>query len=458
MIYCPACKKPSARNTGNCPHCGFQFNRSRDTGSRQSDRRPDVSPSPAGIQFGDANIELDDDDSMADAPLDLALEDTEASPVDTFTPDHGAPLRVNHMPSSERGRLEDNTEDAAVVSEIAGFGVCGSSFIEVMKYGLRVFRRLPGLREETEAVGKEKDSCWQSLEAAKARLGRRAAKLPAKDIHFEKLVARAANADGKLANVQREEEAVNRHFGEKLTGVTGRLHAAESEMAPVSEEALRTRNHHQQMLKERSRVNAKIKRTEIELRNIRERIEQKQSVYADLKQPREDRARTLQEITELDHRQAPLLHRLSMEQKELAAIEAPLEAISTQLTRITGQLEKHEQHTSQIKGEQVQIENELKSALDAIHSKARGESKHAQSAWASVGELVYMNKMMDTSALADVQAAAESFFQAQKKLSLHEAALDSYDKNAYQEARKMWIAAAVISGGLLLAIIGMLVL
>ncbi len=458
MIYCPVCKKPSARTTGNCPHCGFQFNKSSETGSRHPDRSPGVSPSPEGIQFGDANIELDDDDNIADAPLDLALEDTEVSPFDTSTSDNGAPLRVNHMPSNERSRLESDTEDAAVVSEIAGFGVCGSGIIEVMKYGLRVYRRLPGLREETEAAGKEKDRCRQSLEAARARLGRRAAKLPAKDPRFEKLVARAANADGKLANVQREKEAVNRHFGEKLTGVTRRLHAAESKMIPVSEEALRTRNHHEQMLKERSRVNTKIKRTEIELRNIRERIEQKQSVYADLKQPKEERARTLQEITELDHRQAPLLHRLSIEQKELAAIEAPLEAISTQLTHITGQLEEHEQHTSQIKCEQMQLENELQSALDAIHSKARGESKHAQSAWASAGELVYMNKMMDTSALADVQAATESFFQAQKKLSLHEAALDSYDKNSYQKARKMWIAAAVMSGCLLLVIIGMLVL
>lgn len=458
MIYCPACKKPSARNTGNCPHCGFQFKRSRETDILQPETGPGVSPSPKGIPFGDANIELEDGDNDTDAPLDLALEDTGTSPFDTPTANNGAPLRMNPMPPGKRGHLENETEDAAVVSEIAGFGVCGSGMIEVMKYGLRVYQRLPGLREETEAAGKEKDSCWQLLEAAKARLGRRAANLPAKEARFEKLVAKAANADGKLANVQREEETVNRHFDEKLAGVTGRLHIAESEMAPVSEEALRTRNHHEQMLKERARVNAKIKRTEIELRNVRERIEQKQSVYANLKQPREDRARILQEITELDHRQAPLLHRLSIEQKELEATETPFEAISTQLTRITGQLEKYEQHTSQIKSEKMQLESERQSALDAIHSKARGESEHAQSAWASVGELVYVNKMMDASALAEVHSAAETFFQAQKKLSLHEAALDSYDKNSYQVARKMWIAAAFVSGGLLLVIIGMLVL
>ncbi|MBN2717376.1 MAG: hypothetical protein JXX14_16100 [Deltaproteobacteria bacterium] len=458
MIYCPSCKKPSAKSSGNCPHCGVALGspaapQKKTVASNQSSPRPPAE----SLRYGGADIEMDDSEPEDEMPLELAGADSNAPsprPTAPGLPSAGA-IRIsaeNMHPPPVMQRAFSITEAATAskVQEIAQFGQCDTGIIGVMKYGFRVYQRLPALKQEAAASLGQKENAWETLEQAKSRLGRLAHRNNLSDAQLQRIVAEAVKADGKLDDIQKQENHLDAQYQGRYAIFDQRRSAVELEMAPIQEEAERRKSVFEQMSKERARLKAKIKRSEIELRNARELIEKKQVAYADLNRPKEERTRLLKDIAEVDNRQPALLNRLSAEQKELDGTEAPFEAISSRLRETEARLGEFNHRLAEIKKERAQIEAEHKAALDEIHHRVKGESKQAQAAWAAVGEMVYVNKLLSPEHLTDVAAAAQQFFKAQENHNLYEEALNSYDKGACEMAKKYWIATAVISGTLLL--------
>ncbi|MBN2527291.1 MAG: hypothetical protein JXR76_12925 [Deltaproteobacteria bacterium] len=442
MIYCPSCKKPSARNTGKCPHCGFNF----DSTPKTTSPRTDASDTASALSDLGAGETMPDGDDAEDLPLELAID--ESMPRTSTHRDAVA------LSNNDGGAISiSEADDLPQIAEIAKFGPCENGIVGTMRYGLRVYQRLPQLLAETDTVRRQKDSAWAALVVAKARLGQWAYRQGVQHKLLNSPMAKAAKADSRLEEVQRQEAALTHKYAQQFSDNAQTLRAVQTEMTPTVEEEQITRNRFEALTKDRARLNAKIKRTEIELRNLRELIEKKQMAYADLKRPKEERATLLKEIAEVDNKQPPLLNRLTREQKELEDTDTPYKGVADQLQQVEAALNAYNQKIGQIKDARAALESEQQAELETIHSKAQGESKHAKEAWAAVGELVYIHRLAPQKALDSVAKVARTFFEAQEQLRHYEKACQSYNRSAYAQAKKYWLAAGILAGVLLIILV-----
>lgn len=468
MIYCPSCKKPSAKNTGSCPHCGTVFTQGPTTPGIATPAAP---TEPAGhhpLRYGGADITMDIGTEDDDGPLELDT-DTIGSPASQrrfasspqsrqmIPPQHSAAPPSSCAGTPGRGTSLAETHETAPIDQIAQFGKCESGIWGIMKYGFRVKQRLPGLTTEVEYAKQEKIAAWEHLETAKANLGRAAHREKLDDPKLIRMIDKAAKADNRLESVQREEDKLNLEYEKKYSVFGAAMAKIDAELSPLKIAELKMQGTFDAVKKEKARLSAKIKRTEIELRNCSDRIMQRQTGYADLQKPKEERARLLKEISQIDHEQIPLQTRLQEEQKELAAVEEPFRNAQHQLTEIHSQMAIHNEKMVNLKKQRAAVQKEHEIAIAGIHGKAQGESKQAQQAWAAVGELVFVNRLYkeDATIMAakDVEIQTSIFFTAQEKASLYTAALDSYNKSAFEQAKKYWMIAAVLAGILLILLI-----
>ncbi|MBN2342860.1 MAG: hypothetical protein JXX29_18075 [Deltaproteobacteria bacterium] len=475
MIYCPKCKKPSAKNSGNCPHCGTSLDGSSPSAAkgRVNLSGPTLPQGHEELRYGGADIDMDIGAETDDLPLELDTGDIAppASYPPAATPQsrqstarrQPGPARVAaaSVAAAPPGSSMAEVDEAAKVADIAQFGKVETGVLGIMKYGLRVKQRLPVLAAENETTQSEKKIAWDALEAAKAALGRAAHREKiadkADDPKLARIVANAQKADGRLEEVQREEDKINLEFEKKYQVVDSARAEVEAAMEPFKIEELKTQTAFEQIKKEKGRLTAKVKRTEIELRNIRELIEKKQTAYADLQRPKEERSRLLKEIAEQDNKQVPLQNRLKTEQQELDAIRAPFDAIQHKLQSVQQNLGGYNEKLVALNKQHRDLEKEQENALNGVHSKAEGESKHAQEAWASVGEIVYVNKLIQGDAMSaaanTLNTKTNAFFAAQEKAALYEQALTSYNKGAFEQAKKYWMVAAALAAILIIILI-----
>lgn len=468
MIYCPSCKKPSATHTGNCPHCGNTLNGRSNAGQRGSANAAAPAQSNSQLRFGGADIEMDTQDDAENISLELqpcsedllqhGAESKPAvgisSPFDSVSP---APTTVTANALSRR-QLSSST---STVGEIAKFGDCEAGIIGAMKYGMCVYQRLPQLKAETDTAQKNKDIAWNALEKAKASLGRTVYMEKVDSPDLNRLIIKAQKADGKLDDIQREKDNINLEFKKKYDAFDSQQRRIEQIIEPIKNTEQKIQSEFNNISKLKARQQAKIKRTEIELRNIANLIEKKQAAYADLEKPKEERTHLLKEISAFDHKQVPLQNNLVQEQKTATQLEAPFNELFAKLNDIQTQLNKYNEQLKGFTNQRNAVQAEHDQLLQSIFGKAQGESKQAQQAWASVGERVYVNKSFTSPAIQrsaqQVEAKAAAFFAAQEKETLFKQAIDSYNKAAYDQAKKYWMIAGIFTFLLIILILSSII-
>jgi chromosome segregation ATPase len=336
----------------------------------------------------------------------------------------------------------------AEVHMLAGFGQPEDGLVGKIRYSFRVRARLKVLRPQFEQATQEREAAWNRLEQAKAALGRDVARADAAGENLTVLIRKASMADEALQGAQTAEQSLNAAYEQKNAAIDARINALEQEAAPIRQEEALARAAHEEAQTDCRRATARVKRTEIELRNLREKIAVRQKDYADLKRPAEERQRLLAEISKLDLEGQPVVARLAQQNAEATALEGPLQARSKVLGDAMARLAQKNEQIAGCRREKDALTRDHQIALDAAREKTRGESAESTRVWSLVGEQAYLTGLHRAHpSLAPSGNALEecrlAFLTASRLQELHERAIGAFNTEVCTQANRLMLIAGV---------------
>jgi hypothetical protein len=276
MQYCPSCERPVAQSIGDCPHCGKAL--AAATGSAAA---PVVPVTPVGAPAGPApNKRLraaahdDDDEGDGGALLDLAFDPRDnapSSPSSVSVP----PVSVEVEAKEARGRRPAAAAAAPAAEELPPDELARAAGVSRPKnllgaplYAWRAFRRLAPLRAEcaardeealrSERFRRESFALWAKSHGRE--MGAEAAMKP-----FIEAVLKANQA---LQGFQASHQSEFEKFRQLDGAVAEETKAAEAEKGKLAEELAAKGNAWRGTSDALARAKAKLRRMEIELRNI----------------------------------------------------------------------------------------------------------------------------------------------------------------------------------------------
>ncbi len=502
MIYCPHCRKPSARKDGPCPHCGGDLTApagsapdgARKTGPKIASQaapppatEPPVQPSKtaptpvaesratggadAGAEFVppgpvESGLEIESTayEAVADVPhtpmVDPSMQEGGGVPsvasglsLDSLEPPPPVSMEPAAVPL-----LKQREADEMAVDDLARFGAPDASLVGSVKYWLRVRTRLKELVAEHAAAIDEHEAAKQRKTKHCAALGRRAHQIGLDGEQLTQLISQATLAEGELRGTERRHSSLADEHESKVAPLTVKKKEIETEAAPMRQKERQTRAELDKLVTDRKRIEAKLKRAEIELRNIDEIIKKRQEEYADLERPKEERNKLLADISTFDNKRPALVEQVKELEGEMSKLDAPIVKVEDQLDEIQQIVGEKQKRIDAIQAELNNLERNYSQARGEVAQQVESESEKAESAWTAVGEHVIAGKLdepelkeLKLTAIGAVTAESETA----RKVELLTLAQEAYNHDVVKKAQIIVGAAA---GGIVVLIILLAVL
>ena len=430
MIYCPNCKKPSAKTAGPCPHCG------EDLLGRQ------IMPAVETEQ----TIEQASLQAPQSSREDLSMGETSTSGIE-LDEDAYVALRPGIRSSAPVAAMEIND---AEIREVARFGTPRSGLIGSVKYKLKVKSRLKELKitiKEARARAVDAEARQKKLTATLGRVGY--AKNFTTDA-MEQLVSAALVVDGELQGAKRKRDAIEIEHNEKKKSKQQEIAALDEVAAPIREEEITAQSKFDGLKLDKKRAEAKLKRAEIELRNTTDLLEKRQKSYAAMvEESNDDRQKLLAEISEIDKRQPEIRERISLYTKKIATLAAPLEEAKSIHQEVLERLSKKTSRITALRKEMEDLNRVFEQAAIAAHKKIHGESAQSEDAWFKVGECLLVDGAQRDEEIdgiiSQLLIANENVLETRLRVELVDLAMCSYDEAILKKGNKILIGAAILS-------------
>ncbi len=441
MIYCAHCKKPSARESGPCPHCGQNLTGAQEVANLEPVQEHSEESARNEFEF--------DDSSSGD--LELAADDYQPpiegqahippGPVQTEKSDDGPQLQmIESVPPPARpmaASVARDIEDGEIRHK-AAFGSPPEGFMDVIRYGFTVRGRLKILDKEKTKVCEDQTVADERLEVLRAELGREAREFGLTNDAMEHLVSHAAKMDSHLESMMARKAGMASEPQETLRRLDLTIKELEAQAAPVRVQDEAASLKLDAARTDQKRVDAKVKRAQIELRNTAELIEKKQAEFADLEKPKEERDALLAQIAELDKKQPEMKSRIKAHQAELDELHAPVTEAQAVLDEIRARLGALSERLVAIKKEREQLVSIYSQTEGNVAREMDEEKRSIQKAWSAVGERVVAEGVAQDHRLFErakvILTATETSAGLARKVDLHTRAADSYDKRAYRRS------------------------
>lgn len=285
MRYCPHCRKPTAKQEGDCPHCGEDLNtKSSGAITGGSGAYEEMGGMALLEEEGGASLELDTGYMPTPSP----------SAVDQFTPvptpppsgigaeiDLGGPMASPSTPppasvSSVHGIpvLPSFTQDdepldfdPEEIAEVAKFGPVPGGLVETIKYSFLVKSRVAELKDDASRLESSLEQARKDLKDELVRLGERARVAGFKSKLSDTLMAEveaadrdAESAQDAIATERRRHRAAVEEIEEKLEALRKKMEGPRLRESKLAGE-LAAREESRRQLEQR------LKRIEIEIRN-----------------------------------------------------------------------------------------------------------------------------------------------------------------------------------------------
>ncbi|MDD5309388.1 MAG: hypothetical protein PHU25_18890 [Deltaproteobacteria bacterium] len=473
MIYCPHCKKPSARETGPCPHCKKDL-------SGAAPLRTGGTTKDTGLRPQAVEVELEEG-----PPLDIELARVSMppraaprqSPVPAPTPAAQPAMPVvvarpslpeddeDSLPELEtvvsvvpppaaapaRSRADASRDD---VARVAAFGTPDAGLMGAVRYALRVRARLMELKDAHDKAKVDREAAGKDTLALFASLGRQAREVRVESGAVTERLSVVEESEKALGATQGRKSEIEAAHHARLRELERQAKAVEVEAEPVHQEEKEGLERLERLRNERRRAETKLKRAEIELRNIFEVIEKRQKDYADLSLPKDERARLLADIAAHDKQQPPLFEEVKKREAEIAALTGPLAEAEKAYAEVRVRLEEKMGQVSRIRHESNRISREFERETAAVESEIGAKGDSLQKAWATVGRAAYACKEAPEAwkpVIADLRKALDEEVRMIKKVESLAAALDSYDRRVVEKGWRVMIGAAVVAGLIVVA-------
>jgi hypothetical protein len=469
---------------GTCPHCGGDLSqKAAPTGATPQPKQAATQQKKESAPQAEApQIEPTRQaavDQIEVAPLPGLDTTTYASPDESAAePSTGGPgvIRPANDLSSEAERMSglelasyapaapqplgsstkaENKALELAARDLANFGIPDSGFAGSIKYWLHVRRRLKELTVQHEQAVATSQSSSSQMETLLAELGRKGHAIGIKNEKVVPLISRASIEQGELKGAERRLQELETEYNAAIQPLQVDRTIVESETIPIKEQEKEALGVLEKLVVDRNRIEAKLKRAQIELRNLDELVGKRQASYAEPDKPDEERAKLFQQINAFETKRPALDEQVRASEEELAVLAKPIAEAETELGKIRGALsEKLNKINS--------IDTEIK-ALTASHRensnqqtiKTTQQSEKVESAWAAVGETI-ITEQCDEQELKDIKAKAIGFMdgdtKSKKQVALYSIAMDCFDHDVVSRA-KVYSIVGLIAGVALIVLL-----
>ncbi len=477
MIYCVHCKKPSARESGVCPHCGKDLK-----GKPRSAREAPVVKSErampaADIDLGDASgsgLELATDSYMPpvkdQAPAAAAKTGKGLIPID----DGGKALETESLEGVPELADVDNSAppkpltpslreglDDSEINRISGFGKPGEGIVAGVKYWLKVRERHQAILKDIEGAREESESSKNRLAAVQAELGKKGHSLGVTTDSIKNLVSSALVADGEFMSVRKRRIGLESDHRDSVRALEQTIRDLEKETAEVRRDETAASLRLDGLKKDHRRVEGQQKRAQIEHRNLVEMIERHQEEYADLEKPKQERDGLLARISELDRQQPAIVERMNAHGEALKKLVVPLTQAEEEAKVVRDRLFEFTERIAAVRAEKADLNKVFSQADGSVSRQIDAERGQITAAWAAVGERMIAERLCDGDNLRDnaqvVVGAMEAAHDVSRKVELLVRAMDAYDKGVFIKGRNVVIAGAIGLAMLIAALLGVFV-
>jgi chromosome segregation ATPase len=418
-------------------------------------------------------VEFDLDDSGDGGSLELAGDDymapqtaaVQGIPGLAGDADPGpAPKVKSSLQLADVDEKQPAAAKAAVVSEtkeigddevraIAGFGSPKPGPIGAISYSFKVRGRLKKLAADLEQATTVETAATDRLRTLRADLGRwaRDAELTKSD-ELEALVGRALRAQGELKGAESRRSGLETEHRGKLGRLEQAIAQIEAEARPFRQQEAEASRRLDALRTDRQRAEAKVKRAEIERRNLADLIEKRQAAYADLKKPEAERRQLLADITGFENQLGPVNGRIEQHRAEVVTFDKPVADAEAALTAVRGRVSEKTAQASALRGEVDQLTKEFEQAVGGASAAVDEEQRRSEDAWAGVGAAVYAAGLKGTP-LADageaVTAAMERSADAVRRVQLLNRAREAFDRRVARQGTQLTVVGAILLLGLI---------
>jgi hypothetical protein len=486
MRYCPHCRKPSARTSGTCPHCGKDLDGAAASkmagGSGAYESMSSVeAESPGGLQIDYQPRSAPGPSPAAPAPPpsgipDLADEDAEGpsleldtasltpppsrltpSPARLTPPPSGAPhpsVAPSHtgFPLIPSFTTDEPPEfDPEELFEKAKFGPVPANVLGAVSYALKVRTRSAELHAEATSiqpnVAKARDEVIEEL----SRLGERARVAGYKgNKEVESLLAAVAAADRSAESAEGAKSVEQRRHAQKMEEIDARIESVRERMEEPRLKESQLAGELGAKEGERRQLEMRIKRLEIEIRAAEEVIARSQTPGA--QQPGSDSA-ALDAASD----------KLPSLQSELQQLRAKNSHLDDPIAELRARVAKVREELNGLKSERAaatKARDEEQALHEANNRGASSQSAQAQEELkvnlAEIGRAVRYDRNAPKWALELYPSVDEAAYTYAKLWTDHHrclAAADSFDRSVVQKGYIMMFSGAGLAFVLVLSLL-----
>lgn len=468
MIYCPHCQRPTARTSGECPHCG----KSLDAGA--SDRSSDSKKEPQKQAAGESSaVQLEDDapppDRSSSSSSSSAKGDGSGSAARESSSEYEPPpegmrgsglelaIPVGKEGSSAALPHAALVEERAVIEKLANFSKPESGPIGAVRYFFAVRKRIKELddehRAETKAAGEAAERRRQNLVA----LGRRvhADKLGTPDL--EPQLNRALVAEGELQGCLRQKEGLQRSYETRRKAVERELEQAREALKPIRDRLAAADKELAEAEKKHKGIAVQKKRIDIELRNRDELLEKRKKELEAVPEG-EDRQKILADIKTLEDDRTAM--RLKQDGLDVSLDEAEHECQKLRDDRGVVEEELNREKATE-EAVAKKIDSLQQSFLERnknVAGQVAAERAKAEGAWVAVAEEVLAARMSSTAIdviVEDVGKEKTLEDDHTARAERLERARGTYDREIYAKGKRILVLAGAAAALLIVGIVAL---
>ncbi len=289
MHYCRHCQKPTLSSTGPCPHCGEQLSETAeelaanlasldidDMGERR------VDPATGEVMLGGSSSSHEVDlDTGGSTPIELGFDPhaERARPGPTkraIAPEGNGPAEESGSPArpaASAASPASQVHDVDEVASISGYGPEPTGFLQAVPYMLHVRKRREILKNEISKIDAEHEAAREDLDKDLLLVGNRKLDELEVDPGAYERELEAINKGRRLVESFRSERAIEEqdmkgkesYVDEEITRLQVEADKFKSEQDVLNSDA-------EDAYASRKRIQLRLQRVEIEIRNIREQI------------------------------------------------------------------------------------------------------------------------------------------------------------------------------------------
>jgi hypothetical protein len=344
--------------------------------------------------------------------------------------------------------------------DLADFGTPESGFVGSIKYWLRVRRRLKVLTAKHEQAIATSESTSDQKHTLLAEMGRKGHAVGIKNEVVVSLISKSTIEEGELRGAERRLNELDTEYNTAKKPLEAKLKDAEAEAEPIRQQKKEALEVQQNLFTDRNRIEAKLKRAQIEIRNIEELVAKRQGAYADPETSEEDRAKLFKEMNDFENKRPAVEEAVRLCEEELAVLAKPIAEAETKLGQIRGVLSEKLNKINSLTAEIKDLSAAYKEKTNQQARKTTAQSEKVELAWTAVGEAI-ITQQCNEPELKDfkkqVIAAMDGDVASKTQVAILSTAMDSYNHEVVSRAKLFSIVglvAVVVIVVLLLVFLG----